>query len=116
LTRAQVAGGRLFNPPKYDVHAPDLYIPLMGLFTYVLLSCLAMVLGDRFRPDHLRSQAYTGALAWAFACVALWGGMKAVGQAGQPWLDLVAYSGYLFVAVALQVRREEWLSTISQPW
>jgi hypothetical protein len=52
----QVAGGRLYNPPKYDVHAPDLYLPLMGLFTYVLLSCLAMVLGDRFRPDHLRSQ------------------------------------------------------------
>ena len=25
-----------------------------------------------------------------------------MGQAGQPWLDLAAYSGYLFVAVAVQ--------------
>jgi hypothetical protein len=41
-------------------------------------------------------------MGWASACAALWGGMKAVGQAGQPWLDLAAYSGYLFVAVAVQ--------------
>jgi hypothetical protein len=32
----QVAGGLTFKPPRNDINAPDLYIPLMGFWSYVL--------------------------------------------------------------------------------
>ncbi len=35
-----------FLAPKYEIHAPDLYIPLMGFMTYVLLGCLSLGYGD----------------------------------------------------------------------
>jgi len=28
--------------PKYDLHAPDLYIPLMALLTYTILASFAL--------------------------------------------------------------------------
>ena len=36
-----------FLEPKHEVHAPDLYIPLMAFISYVLISCLNMGIGDQ---------------------------------------------------------------------
>ena len=33
-------------PPKIEIHAPDLYIPLMGLMTFVLMICFSKGQGD----------------------------------------------------------------------
>lgn len=33
--------------PKTEVHAPDLYIPLMAFMSYVLISCFSMGVGDQ---------------------------------------------------------------------
>ena len=47
----QVAGGRTYQPPRFDLHAPDLYLPIMGFFAYTLLSCLFMVFKEEFTPQ-----------------------------------------------------------------
>ena len=36
-----------FLEPKLEVHAPDLYIPLMAFISYVLISCLNKGIGDQ---------------------------------------------------------------------
>ena len=38
-----------FLEPKLEVHAPDLYIPLMAFMSYVLISCLSMGIGDQLK-------------------------------------------------------------------
>jgi hypothetical protein len=30
-----------FLPAKFEIHAPDLYIPLMGFMTFIILACLS---------------------------------------------------------------------------
>ena len=43
--------------PKYDVNAPDLYIPSMAYMTYVLIVGYILGLRDAFSPDLLASTA-----------------------------------------------------------
>lgn len=44
---------RLYDPPKDDIYAPDLYIPLMGFITYILF--VGFLLGSKgtFKPEML---------------------------------------------------------------
>lgn len=35
--------------PRFDVNAPDLYIPAMGFITYVLVAGLALGTQNRYR-------------------------------------------------------------------
>ncbi|XP_067941553.1 protein YIF1B-like [Watersipora subatra] len=37
--------------PRYDVNAPDLYIPTMGFVTFVLVSAIALGIQGRFTPE-----------------------------------------------------------------
>jgi len=103
----QVAGGRTYQPPRFDPHAPDLYLPIMGFFAYTLLSCLFMVSEEKFEPQALRSQVWVGLAGWGVALLVLWVGHKSLGTSQVsikvPMLDLVAYSGYTFVYVALEL-------------
>lgn len=36
----QVAGGLTYKPPRGDMNAPDLYIPLMACLSYILLGAV----------------------------------------------------------------------------
>ncbi|NXF85237.1 YIF1B protein, partial [Eubucco bourcierii] len=49
--------------PRFDVNAPDLYIPVMAFITYILVAGLALGTQNRFSPDSLGLQA-SSALAW----------------------------------------------------
>ena len=49
--------------PKYDVNAPDLYIPAMAYATYVLLVGYILGLRNAFSPDSLATTA-SSALVW----------------------------------------------------
>ncbi|XP_077049151.1 protein YIF1B isoform X2 [Agelaius phoeniceus] len=49
--------------PRFDVNAPDLYIPAMAFLTYILLAGLALGTQNRFSPDSLGLVA-SSALAW----------------------------------------------------
>jgi YIF1 len=51
----QIGGGNKYLPPRQDVNAPDLYIPLMAAATYCLLSCFAAALHGKFKPEMMYS-------------------------------------------------------------
>lgn len=93
-------GNTSYLPPREDVNAPDLYIPLMALATYVLLAGLVLGVRRKFRPQALAQTLSKGGgvLALEVAVVKL--GLYLV-NARAPWLDVVAFRGYKFVGVAL---------------
>ena len=41
----------LRRPIRYDLHAPDLYIPSMAFVTYVLVSAFALGTSGKFNPE-----------------------------------------------------------------
>lgn len=51
----QIAGGQRYRPPSVDVNAPDLFIPLMGLWSYALLSCVVLAFKQAFKPEMMSS-------------------------------------------------------------
>jgi len=92
--------GYYFLPPREDINSPDMYIPVMALVSYILLSALLAGLRGAFHPEVMGST-----LSWAFVVVvcellALKGGTYLLGINNESQLlDLVAYSGYKFVGV-----------------
>ncbi|KRX05175.1 hypothetical protein PPERSA_06809 [Pseudocohnilembus persalinus] len=44
-----------FASPVNNVHAPDLYLPFMGLITFILISCLSVGIGDDFTPSIIQN-------------------------------------------------------------
>ena len=52
-------------PPKLDVNAPDMYIPVMAFVTYILIVGIAMGKQNKFTPEQLGIQA-SSALGWFF--------------------------------------------------
>ncbi|CAI6263365.1 unnamed protein product [Periconia digitata] len=89
-----------YLPPREDTNSPDMYIPMMALVTYILLSTLFAGLRGAFHPELL---GYTASLAIAVMVLEV-GVIKAgtfilaINSSSQ-LLDLVAYSGYKFVGV-----------------
>ena len=51
----QISGGNKYLPPRQDVNAPDLYIPLCALMTYVVLAGMVATANRRFSPSSLYS-------------------------------------------------------------
>lgn len=90
------------NPvqPRYDINAPDLYIPLMAYITYVVLAGLVLGMQDRFSPEQLGIQA-SSALAYAIMELIVYSLTLYIGniQTMLKTLDLVAFAGYKFVII-----------------
>lgn len=84
--------------PRYELNAPDLYIPTMAYVTYVLLAGFVLGFQNRFSPEQLGIQA-SSALAWAVAevLVELITLYITNINTNLTTLDLVAYSGYKYV-------------------
>jgi hypothetical protein len=66
LLCAQIAGGQRYRPPAVDVNAPDLFIPLMGLWSYALLSCVVLAFKQAFKPEMMSStvRPHISLLSW----------------------------------------------------
>ncbi|CAO1624749.1 unnamed protein product [Parajaminaea phylloscopi] len=109
-----------YAPPREDVNAPDLYVPVMSFVTYVLLIAVSLGLSNRFRPEILgltssRALLIVGVeLALIRLCTYLFN----VQGDHYGILDLLSYSGYKFVpaCVTLSVGvlgwgRVAWWST-----
>ena len=93
----QIAGGQKYRPPSADVNAPDLYLPLMAAWTYVLLGAAAAAAGGRFRPEMLSNLVYGTALAWGVHWLAARLLLRGMNVPGVGWSELLAYTGYAFV-------------------
>ncbi|XP_034025287.1 protein YIF1B-like isoform X2 [Thalassophryne amazonica] len=90
--------------PRYDVNAPDLYIPAMGFITYVLVAGLALGTQNRFSPELLGVQA-SSALVWLIMEVlAILLSLYLVAVTTDlTIIDLVAFSGYKYVGMIIGV-------------
>lgn len=86
--------------PRFDVNAPDLYIPVMAFITYVLVAGLALGTQNRFSPDLLGLQA-SSALAWLVVevVVILLSLYLVTVNTDLSTIDLVAFSGYKYVGM-----------------
>ncbi|XP_035169985.1 protein YIF1B-B-like [Oxyura jamaicensis] len=88
--------------PRFDVNAPDLYIPAMAFITYLLVAGLALGTQNRFSPDSLGLQA-SSALAWLLLEVlAVLLSLYLVAlPTDLSTIDLVAFAGYKYVGMIL---------------
>ncbi|KAI8622752.1 hypothetical protein BC830DRAFT_1234900, partial [Chytriomyces sp. MP71] len=89
-----------FKPPREDLNAPDLYIPIMAFVTYVLTVGITLNSRKKFEPEVLGMTSSTALVIIAFevlvfklACYLL----NVVTEV--PFLDLISYCGYKFVPV-----------------
>ncbi|KAI3426106.1 hypothetical protein D9Q98_008485 [Chlorella vulgaris] len=100
----QISGGHKYLPPRQDVNAPDLYIPLMAIWTYCLLIGAAALArsgpsGGGFKPEIIYNSVSSSGAAWLLHTLLLKLILGLLGIAGAvPMLELAAYAGYPFVA------------------
>ncbi len=95
-------------PPRADVNAVDLYIPLMATVTYVLLVGLVLGLRRAFRPEAL-GVTLSGAtvfVACELALIKLVAYLLALGGGGVRVLDVLATIGYNFVSITATLAAE----------
>lgn len=86
--------------PRYDLNAPDLYIPVMGYITYIVLAGFILGLQERFSPEQLGIQA-SSALAYnIFELIVYTITLYVTNiQTTLRTLDLVAFSGYKYASI-----------------
>ncbi|XP_029476000.1 protein YIF1B [Rhinatrema bivittatum] len=90
--------------PRFDINAPDLYIPAMGFITYILVAGLALGTQNRFSPEILGMQA-SSALIWLVIEVLaiLFSLYLVTVNTDLTTVDLVAFSGYKYVGMIVGV-------------
>lgn len=87
-----------YRPPREDINSPDLYIPVMGAVTYVLLVGVVLGLRKAFHPEKLGVTA-TGAVVFILCellLVKLGAYLLNLGN-DVSILDMLAIIGYNFV-------------------
>lgn len=86
--------------PRFDINAPDLYIPVMAFITYILVAGLALGTQNSFSPEILGMQA-SSALAWLIVEVfaILLSLYLVTVNADLTTVDLVAFAGYKYVGM-----------------
>ncbi|XP_068612890.1 protein YIF1B-like isoform X1 [Brachionichthys hirsutus] len=90
--------------PRFDVNAPDLYIPAMGFITYILVAGLALGTQNRFSPELLGVQA-SSAFVWLIMEVlaVLLSLYLVTVKTDLTTVDLLAFSGYKYVGMIIGV-------------
>uniref|UniRef100_A0AAF5PV38 Protein YIF1 n=3 Tax=Wuchereria bancrofti TaxID=6293 RepID=A0AAF5PV38_WUCBA len=87
-------------PPRLDVNAPDLYIPLMAYVTYILISGFVLGIQKRFTPEQL-GIITTNALAYLIfenLIIIITRYIMNISESLTFWHSL-AYSSYKFVGM-----------------
>lgn len=90
--------------PRFEINAPDLYIPTMAYLTYVLVAGLVLGMQNRFSPEQIGIQA-SSALAWCLFELVIYSCTLYIAniQTSLKLLDLLAYSGYKFVGIITSI-------------
>ncbi|KAJ2081280.1 Transport protein yif1 [Coemansia sp. RSA 988] len=98
--------------PREDSNSPDLYIPTMGLVTYVITIGLIIGRMGVFHPEDLGFTASSalGIIVFEVLLVKMFCYLLSVGSELQ-FLDIIAYSGYKFVTTIIVVLLKPWA-----PW
>ncbi|KAJ8925703.1 hypothetical protein NQ315_009550 [Exocentrus adspersus] len=90
--------------PRYEINAPDLYIPTMAYVTYVLAAGLVLGMQQRFSPEQIGILA-SSALAWCIVELAVYSSTLYIMQVETTLrtLDLLAYAGYKYVGTIFSI-------------
>ncbi|CCH44106.1 putative membrane protein [Wickerhamomyces ciferrii] len=96
------AGTELYAYPLEDKNAVDLYIPLMGTVTYILLLALLAGLKGEFHPEVFGFKTSSTLAYLLLDLTVLKLGLYLLGVNSKIW-DLVSYIGYKFVPLVLLV-------------
>ncbi|KJE91456.1 hypothetical protein CAOG_02588 [Capsaspora owczarzaki ATCC 30864] len=93
-----------FLPPRDDVNAPDLYIPVMAFVTYVLLVGFWLGVQNKFTIELLGMTA-SSALVWYIFEVAAMSLSMYIMNINCPiqTMDLMAYCGYKYVGMIVTI-------------
>ena len=86
--------------PKYDLNAPDLYIPTMAYASYVLLVGYVLGLRNAFSPDLLASTA-SSTLVWLIleiGIIYLTLTVMSINTSLTKW-DILSFSSYKYVGI-----------------
>ena len=101
----------MYTPPHYslpvqDENAPDLYVPIMSLITYVLLCALAHGTAGPLDPQVIPSMATWCLVVQALEVVAVRVCCYVVmpsATTALPLLDLMSYTGYKYVGLCVNL-------------
>lgn len=90
--------------PRFEINAPDLYIPTMAYATYVLVAGLVLGMQQRFSPEQIGIQS-SSALAWCLVELAIYSCTLYIAniQTSLRSLDLLAYIGYKFIGIIISI-------------
>lgn len=99
---ADAEGKISYALPQHDDNAPDLYIPVMSLLTYVLLCALCYGTAGKFDPDVL-PDVTTKCLGFQLLeVIAIRTGFYLM-EAPVPILDLFCYTGYKYLGLGINM-------------
>ena len=108
---SQQQNASIFLPPRDDLNSPDMYIPIMALITYILISTVLAGLKGSFHPELLGSIAGSALFVVIIEIVVLKIAMYLLNITNESQLlDLIAYSGYKFVGVIVTLAISEVVS------
>jgi hypothetical protein len=98
-----LAEGYVYLPPRDDINAPDLYVPLMAFISYVLMVGFVMGTAFKFTPEILGMTASRGIIVLMLEVISIKFGFYLLNTNAIPWLDVVAYCGYKFVGIIVSI-------------
>ncbi|KAH8418009.1 hypothetical protein KR222_010216 [Zaprionus bogoriensis] len=88
--------------PRYDINAPDLYLPTMGYITYVIVAGLLLGMQNRFSPEQLGIQASSAMAYSIFELVVYSIALYVMNvKTSLKTLDLLAFTGYKYVNIVV---------------
>lgn len=89
-------------PPKLDVNAPDLYIPVMSFVTYLLIVGVCLGVQEKFSPELLGIQA-SSALGWFVIEIGMiWLMMQILSiKSAMKTFDIMSFCGYKYLGMIL---------------
>jgi len=94
-------GRETYPPPRADINAPDLYIPVMGFVTYIIICAMVSGFAGGFKPEMLGIVASKALLLYGLDVVIVRVGYYLFSKVSQTVLDCAALCGYAFVGVAI---------------
>lgn len=96
--------GDMACPPKFDVNAPDMYIPIMAFVTYILMVGVTLGTLDKFSPEILGLYA-SSALGWfVIEVLMVFLSLQILSiKSALKTFDIMAFCGYKYFGMILCV-------------
>uniref|UniRef100_K3W6M8 Uncharacterized protein n=1 Tax=Globisporangium ultimum (strain ATCC 200006 / CBS 805.95 / DAOM BR144) TaxID=431595 RepID=K3W6M8_GLOUD len=89
-----------YAPPSRDINAPDLYIPLMGFLTYILIVGYNKGASNQFSPDVIGNDA-SYCLVMQLVEIGVLAACLYVLNSSISFWDLVSFSGYKYIPLVI---------------